>query len=83
MPLEPLSESPQFLSGRFWQISIRKADLGPDLGRTLDMDFFFPRQTPRMASPKFNFLSFTWFREFESCINIIHLRHYYSTISTI
>ena len=86
MPLEPLSESPQFLSGRFWQISIRKADLGPDLGNfypDAGYGFFFPHQTPRMASPEFNFLSFTWFRESESCINIIHLRHYYSTISTI
>ena len=32
MPLEPLSTCPQFLSGRFWPISIRKTDLGPDLG---------------------------------------------------
>ena len=35
MPLEPLSEISkflQFLSGRFWPISIRKMDLGSDLG---------------------------------------------------
>ena len=35
MPLEPLSEISkflQFLSGRFWPISIRKTDLGSDLG---------------------------------------------------
>ena len=46
MPLEPLSESPQFLSGCFWQISIRKADLGPDLGNfypDAGYGFFFPR----------------------------------------
>ena len=28
---EPLYGSPKFLSGRFWPISIRKPDLGPDL----------------------------------------------------
>ena len=58
MSLEPkLYGRPKFLSGRFWPISIRKPDLGPDLVNFYpDAGFglFFSLDT----LPKLNFLRF-------------------------
>ena len=58
MPLEPkLYGRPKFLSGRFWPISIRKPDLGPDLVNFYpDAGFglFFSLDT----LPELNFLRF-------------------------
>ena len=57
MPLEPLYGSHKFLSRRFWPISIRKPDLGPDLVNFYpDAGFglFFSLDT----LPELNFLRF-------------------------
>ena len=85
-PWNPYPKAPNFYPDVFGKFLSGKRIWVPTWAifiRTPDMAFSAPRQTSRMTSPEFNFLSFTWFRESESCINIIHLRHYYSTISTI
>ena len=49
MPLEPLSESPQFLSGRFGKFLSGKRIWVPTWAifiRTLDMAFFSPTRPP-------------------------------------
>jgi hypothetical protein len=80
MPLEPLSESPQFLSGRFWPISIRKTDLGPDLGNFYPDAgygiFFSLDATYGIPGAQFSFFLLGL------GIRVMHLRHY-SNISTI
>ena len=65
MSLEPkLYGRPKFLSGRFWPISIRKPDLGPDLVNFYpDAGFgliFFSLDT----IPELNFLRFMYHASF-------------------